>query len=50
VLDAYVVYDTCISKLGRPVMQAGVTMDSKFYTIRFKDWIRLGPDTISIHF
>jgi hypothetical protein len=28
----------------------GVTMGTKFYTIKFKDQITLGSDFISIHF
>ena len=32
------------------IWQLGVTMASKFYTIRFKDRIGLGSDSISIHF
>jgi hypothetical protein len=31
-------------------MSSGVRMGSKFYTITFKDQIRLGSSSISIHF
>jgi hypothetical protein len=31
-------------------LHVGVTISSKFYTIGFKDCIRLGSDSISIHF
>jgi hypothetical protein len=31
-------------------LDLGVTIGSKFYTIKFKDRIGLGSDSISIHF
>jgi hypothetical protein len=32
------------------IRYTGVTMGSKFYTIKFKNRIRLGSGSISIHF
>jgi hypothetical protein len=40
----------CIKNTGGILVYLGVTMDSKFYTIKCKDRIGLGSGPNSIHF